>query len=1004
MSARRAVFVVVASVLGVCLPLAAQQQNLEQLNARVQELFQEGRFSDAIPIAQESLRVAEATFGPDDAWAAFSLNNLARLYYELGRYAEAEPLYQRALRIDEKALGPDHPGVANLLSALAVNYVAQGEYAKAEPLHERARLILEKTEGPERQYLAFSLNNLAELYQLQGRYAEAEPLYQRAVRIEEKALGPDHPDVAKMLDNLALLYLRQGKYAEAEPLYRRAQLIVEKTLGPWHADVALSLMHLATLDYHEGKYAEAETLFQRALRIQEKALGPEHLAVAGSLNGLAVLYTRQGKYAEADSLYQRALRIRETTLGAEDPDVAESLSNLESLYEDQGKYAEAEPLAQRALRISEKTLGTEHPLVAALLNSLAVLYIRQGKYADAVPLLQRALRIQGKVLGSEHPDVTQSLNNLAALYYAQQAPHRAQPFFARGLDTLFSQFQYNFTYMSERERLGFLATVQNRFPAYFSFVHEFHQKMPELTGSMYDLLLWEKGFIAGSETALRRQVEASGDPEALKLLDQLAAERAQIANLLNAWPKDREAWRKQIEQLEAEANDLEKALVARSAAFAQQKNLERATWQQVRDALKPDEAAVEFARFRFYDGKQWTDTTYYVALVVTPETKNQPQYVVLGEGKALEGKGLAEFQQQVQARGMETATTALPGSQAYDLFWKPLEPLLVGMKRIYLSPDGVLNQMPVGLIPAPDGKPLMEKYDLRLVSSTKDLLRPAAVPAATTAVLAGNPTFDLGEDAYRAALGKLSAAPPPQSVQVAMLAPTDRSRDQGAGTALPPLPGTGTEIQAVDSLLKQHHWQATSYTGDRALEETVKQAHTPRLLHLATHGFFLPDQQIKAERMGLGGNQPSGLEDPMLRSGLFFAGADRALAGQPTPSDLDDGVLTAYEATGLNLQGTELVVLSACNTGQGDVKNGEGVFGLRRALQEAGAQAVMMSLWSVPDKETQELMTLFYSKWLSGVEKHEALRQAQLEEREVVRKRYGRDLPYYWGAFVLVGK
>ena len=231
------------------------------------------------------------------------------------------------------------------------------------------------------------------------------------------------------------------------------------------------------------------------------------------------------------------------------------------------------------------------------------------------------------------------------------------------------------------------------------------------------------------------------------------------------------------------------------------------------------------------------------------------------------------------------------------------------------------------------------------------------------------------------------------------------SRDQGNSSTLPRLPGTGAEVSAIAELMQEHHWRTNVYTNELALKRVVEQASSPRVVHLATHGFFLPDQQIKTERIGLGEIQPSGFEDPMLRSGLYLAGADRTLAGKPAAVGLDNGVLTAMEAGNLDLRGTELVVLSACNTGQGDVKNGEGVFGLRRALQEAGAQAVLMSLWSVPDKETQELMQRFYSKWLAGMEMHEALKEVQLEMREKVRQEHeGRDLPYYWGAFVLVGR
>jgi CHAT domain-containing protein len=228
-----------------------------------------------------------------------------------------------------------------------------------------------------------------------------------------------------------------------------------------------------------------------------------------------------------------------------------------------------------------------------------------------------------------------------------------------------------------------------------------------------------------------------------------------------------------------------------------------------------------------------------------------------------------------------------------------------------------------------------------------------------------------------------------------------RSRDQ-RGDALSPLPETKVELESIQSLLQKQGWQVEMYTEEKATEEAIKNVKGPRVLHVATHGFFLPDQ--KETRRNVEFNLPSGLEDPMVRSGLYFAGAERALSGNPPAADLEDGVLTAYEASSLNLQGTELVVLSACETGLGEMANGEGVFGLRRALHEAGAESVLMSLLRVPDLETQELMSRFYSKWLAGQDKHEALREAQLEMRDKIKDRYGNDRPTYWGGFVLVGR
>jgi CHAT domain-containing protein len=457
--------------------------------------------------------------------------------------------------------------------------------------------------------------------------------------------------------------------------------------------------------------------------------------------------------------------------------------------------------------------------------------------------------------------------------------------------------------------------------------------------------------------------------------------------------------------LEQEANDLERELVKRSAVFAEQKTLVRVTWRDVQKALGPDEAAVEFVRFRFHDGKKWTDTNYYAALIVTPQSTTAPTFVLLGDAKQIEGVPLVEYQQRVRLRGTGTCTALTEGS-FYKALWLPLEAPLAGTKRVYLSPDGILNQISPGVVPASDGHLLMEKYHLRLVSSTKDLLREKSKGGTNSAVLIGNPQFDLDEAQQRAQLRALEK-PEESKTLLATAAPVEgvasglRSRDKEQET-LPPLPGTKVELESVRSLLEKQRWQVEMYTGGSALKEVIERVEHPRVLHVATHGFFLSNQERLRGRAS--SDLPPGMEDPMVRSGLFFAGANPALAGKPSPGDLEDGVLTAYEGTGLNLQGTELVVLSACDTGLGQVKNGEGVFGLRRAFEEAGAQAVLMSLWSVPDQETQELMTLFYTKWLSGKDKYEALREAQLDERKVVKKRYGQDLPFYWGAFVLAGR
>ena len=1083
-----------------CLAAAAQPARWNQLSEQVLQLRNQGRYSDALPLVQQAVTVAQSTFGAQDRHVALSLNelglvleelekyadaenafrrsleifakvsgsqsedvasqfnNLGNLYRIQARYTDAEKLLQQALQLHEKLRGPNDPEVATTASNLAVVFMAEAKYAEAEPLYRRAIAIDEKAQGVEPDEIATDFNNLADLYSKQGKYSDAEQLFLKAIGIDTRALGKDHPTVALRMANLATIYLNQGRYAAAEPLLLRAQSIDQATFGGGSAEVAFVLDRLGSDYQSQGRYQEAENAYQKALANREKVLGPDHPAVAETLVSLGSMYKNQGKWGQAEAMYRQAMTIDLKTLGKTHPGVAvvlnkmaslyvdeskladaerflrgalainqavygpkhpvvaENLSSLAAVYGYEGKAANAEPMYQQALAIAEASLGPNHPDVAGDLIGLASDYADQQKYTQAEPLFHRALTIEEAALGPNHPDTGEALMNLATFYYGWDKPDQAEPFFDRRINNLMEQFRSNAAYMSEKDRLNFLATVPGAFPLFFSFALKYHDRNPDLAGKVYDSLLQEKGFIAASAAALRAKILASGDRDAIALLDKLTARKTELAGVVSSSQGDPADRRKVIAQLQQETNQLEQELVKRASAFSDQKTLAEATWHDVQKALKPGEAAVEFARFQFHNGKIFTSTIYYIALVVKPESKS-PDFIVLGQAKELEAAPIAGYSAHVGVtRGIaaepeppeHAAPRAAAGntSAAYDAFWKPLEPSLATTRRVFVSPDGVLNQVSMGLLADHSGKLLLEKYQLHFVNSTKDLLRTRRGAASKSAVLVGNPTFNLTEAQQRAAVAQLGlkgqqspvvSAPSTAAVQSAQ-------RSAGApGAALNPLPGTQLEVNAVNKLLGASGWQVTAYTGDRALKEAVDAVRSPRLVHLATHGFFLSDQVIATRGHGAS-SQSAPIVDPMLRSGLFFAGADRTESGAGPVAGVSDGVLTAYEASQLDLQGTELVVLSACETGLGQQSNGEGVFGLRRGLQEAGADAVMMSMWSVPDQETQELMTLFYANWLRGLEKPEALREAQMKEREVVRQRYGKDLPFYWGAFVLVSR
>ena len=421
--------------LALCMTAAHAQQHdeLTRLSAEVSRLHGQGKYADAIPVAERYIATARREHGEQHPEFANAVGRLGSIYQAAGRFAEAEPLLKRSLAIIEKALGSDHALFTVSLNNLAHLYWAQGLFTEAEPLLKRGLAVIEKALGPDHALAAGPLNNLAEVYRAQGRFAEAEPLFKRSLVSREKALGPDHTLVSLSLSNLAGLYKAQGRYAEAEPLLRRSLAIREKALAPDHPDLVLPLNNLAVLFLEQGRFTEAEPFSKRSLAIIEKALGLDHPLVGSSLNNLAELYRMQGHYADAEPFYRRSLAVREKALGPDHPEVAVSLINLAGLLLNQGRFAEAEPVAKRSVAIREKALGADHPEVGQSLSGLAGLYRAQGRYTDAEPLSRRGLSIIEKALGPDHPEVGVSLRNLAELYGNLGRLTEAEPLFVRTL-------------------------------------------------------------------------------------------------------------------------------------------------------------------------------------------------------------------------------------------------------------------------------------------------------------------------------------------------------------------------------------------------------------------------------------------------------------------------------------------------------------------------------------------------------------------------------------------
>ncbi len=956
-----------------------------------------GAYDKAEPLYRRSLAIRDKSLGPKHPDTAVSLNNLAELYRTMGAHDKAEPLYKRSLAIREKALGPEHPDTAASLNNLAGLYYSMGAYDKAEPLYKRSLSICEKALGPEHPGTAGSLNNLAELYKTMGTYDKVEPLYRRSLSIHEKALGPDHPSTATSLNNLADLYRMMGAYDKAEPLYKRSLAICEKALGPEHPDTAASLHNLAGLYDSMGAYDKAEPLYKRSLAIREKALGPEHRDTAGSLNNLALIYSNMGAYDKAEPLYRRSLAIHEKALGPEHPDTAASLNNLAGLYYSMGAYDKAEPLYKRSLAIREKALGPEHPSTAESLNNLAELYKTMGAYDKAEPLYRRSLSIHEKALGPDHPSTATSLNNLALLYATKGRNGEALTIMERAQKIDRRQIEQILGFAPEAQQNQFLATRDANLHGYLSLIRQRFPDNPKAIRNALDIWLTRKGILLEAQKRIQDVLAGEDNAKAQEIFADLTSVRQELARHILRGPGEEGSvdYQKRIADLTSKKEVLEGQLSRLSQAFVQQRKTRIATTSAVASALPQGAVLIEMARIRGYDFKadRWV-ASRYLAFVLTSGKGSDVSLVDLGDADNIDQKAAA-FKKALGNSKTLPDVLAKQSNDLHRLIFTPLTSALGGSKQIFLSPDGSLNIIPFEVLRDDKSRYLIETHTFHYVSAGRDIAGYGMIKErGQKSLLLGDPDFDL---AARTMNGDGER-------------PLTRSR-QMQGLTFSRLPGTKEEVEAIAALMGRS--SCDTYTGKNARESVLLQRKSPRVLHMATHSFFLSDQDWSSimdeksrgitinAREAPSGKKPVRIENPFLRSGLALAGANRSLAQE----GVTDGILTAEKILGLNLRGTDMVVLSACDTGMGDVKNGEGVYGLRRAFTQAGAKSLVMSLWEVPDRETKELMVSFYKNLQSGkMNRAEALRNAALNQRQTVKARYGSDNPYYWGAFVFLGE
>lgn len=920
-----------------------------------------------------------------------SLINLGLAKWRNYKLVEAEECFKEAIHFDSKIFGVRSYEYASGRVNLASLYLSWGKYEEAETGLLESRAILAEVKGKLHPSYSICLNNLGILYSESAKYEQAIEILTEAVENRKQIVGLTGIDYGESMSNLANLYWSIGEYDKAEALYLNADKVLTNAKGKDRDSYYINMVNLANLYNDIGVYDKAEALYQKALRYEVTKPALDSLSYANDLGNLAGVYVNQGAFDKAEPKVVEALKIREKLLGKNHPLYATSLKNLAVIYEHKEDYNRVEQIYSKAKDIYERVLGEEHIDYILTLQDLGQLHYFLGKNQSSKQLLLQADGLFKKVLGENNKAYVENLYSLAFVFSEFEDFDEANTFLQKAIQLDKAQLLDASTYLSRTELTAYVTSFRSRLNLMFSLAKEWNSFYP----NCYNSILFYKGFLLDVEKRLDYAIrnDSSGNQQFLKL-------KAHRRLLAKEYAKPI-AERSEVKAMEEKVNTVEKS-IARYLANTEQIHTDLA-YKDIQAQLKEGEVAIEFVHFE-YGYPYWNDSIMYVALVLK-HGETSPHFVPLfeeGQLKRLLNEESSDKKTFLNQLYKNSSSENFVEKTLYQLIWQPLDDLLKEVETVYLASSGLLHRINLGAIMVDEEEAILNKFNIVTLNSTRQLaveepFEPKASHATDNlAMLYGgiyynmdslflSNSFNLEEefalDAYSGSIG------------------FDPYKDIDRGRSWNYLKGTAEEINEIEQILNRVGATTEVLMEYNATEESFKElgkgTTSAKIIHLATHGYFYPDPKEKNTR--LSGSAFKVADHPMIRSGLILAGGNQAWRGKEIPEGLEDGILTAYEVSQMNLSGTELVVLSACETGLGDIEGNEGVYGLQRAFKIAGAKRLIMSLWSVPDTQTKEMMIAFYKYWLEG---KMTIQQAFQNAQEEMCSRYVDH--YYWAGFVLI--
>lgn len=794
----------------------------------------------------------------------------------------------------------------------------------------------------------------------QGNLGEAKKRFIEQIDIYTLQKKDKSSDYASALIGLATVNFTEGDFLFSEQNFKKAQYVHEKYLNREHEFYANLMNNFAFLYKETGRPSEAETLFKKTISFLEYKKMTNTETYASVLNNLSLAYEDQRRFVEAEKVLTQSLSLQKELYGEKHINYLTSLVNLAILYNDNQKFAEAESIYVKTIQTYKAQFGVSSYKYAVFLSNLAYTYVLQKKYTLAQPLYEQSLAIYQKVFPKINLTYCLTLTSIAYIYEKTQKTAEAANLYNQVSTYNLQLIHDYFPILSEDEKVALVKKCRLPIEQSKQFYLQ-HSDIKDALSMVYDCQIATKGILLNDAIRTRRTILNNMDDNTKALYEKWVHQKELLVKYNQASQAQLQQQKINLDSLEKQTHVLEKEIAEKSLAFNIQQK-ESSSWKDIQKKLKPNEVALEMIQVK---DTQNNDSVFYAALWISSKTI-QPQVIMLPKGRYLEKEALVNYKRSIKNKFYDTLS--------YRVFWEPIaQQLPKQTKTVYFSPDGVYNQINLATLRNPKtGKFLLQSIDLQVVTNTKNLLLPKSEQKKVkeySVVLFGYPDFFGGQN--------------------------NNPKDNERGELLEDLPGTKKEIESIYNIISKRGISPKLYMQADACEDSIKKVDSPTILHIATHGFF-NTKTNSSEYLNL---YTAKKFNPMLSSGLILSkGAPTILnASQFLDAKKEDGVLTADEASRLSLENTEIVCLSACETGLGEVKAGEGVFGLQRAFKVAGAKTIIMSLWKVSDEATQMLMTDFYDNWIThNMTKKEAFLKAQMSIQKIHPE------PYYWGAFMMI--